>query len=256
MRQPHPTPATKTELEAMPWVAHLLELRRRLLAACYGIAAMLVLLAFWPGPNGLLDFLAQPLRAHLPVGTRLIAVDVFAPFFVPLKVLLLAALVLSLPWCLFQIWRFVAPGLYAHEKRLIVPLLVLGSLLAYAGMAFVQYFVLDKVFAFLVQAAPQSVQTTPDIASYVQTVLELYLAFALAFQVPVVVMVLIALGVCSVAQLRRARGYFVVGAFVVAAILTPPDVLSQLALALPMCVLYELGLWGGRWYRRPPSLSL
>ncbi|TNF62270.1 MAG: twin-arginine translocase subunit TatC [Burkholderiales bacterium] len=231
-----------------PFVQHLMELRDRILYGLGGLMVCMALLAIWPGPSGLIDFVAQPIRAHMPEDAKLIAVGVFSPFFVPLKVLAMAALLMSLPWWMYQVWAFVAPGLYSHEKRFAVPLIVLGSMLAYVGIAFVQFFVLDKMFGFIQGFTPASVAATPDIASYVEAILSLYLAFGLAFQVPIVVMLLVRLNMVSVQKLKDFRGYFIVVAFIIAAIVTPPDVISQLALAIPMCLLYELGIWGARWF--------
>ena len=231
-----------------PFVQHLMELRDRLMYGMAGLAVCMVILAIWPGPSGLIDLIAIPIRAHMPPDAKLIAVGVFSPFFIPLKLLAMAALLLSLPWWMYQIWAFVAPGLYSHEKRFAVPLIVLGSLLAYAGIAFVQFFVLDRMFAFIQQFTPKSVAATPDIASYVEAILSLYLAFGLAFQVPIVVVLLVKMGMVTVEQLKSFRGYFVVLAFIIAAVVTPPDVISQLALAIPMCLLYEMGIWGARWF--------
>lgn len=233
-----------------PFVAHLVELRDRLLYCIYGIAAGVIVLAIWPGPNGLIDFIAQPIRAHMPPDAKLIAVGVFSPFFVPLKVLMLVAILLVLPWLMYQIWMFVAPGLYSHEKRFAMPLIIFGSLLAYLGIAFVQFFVLDKMFAFIQGFTPTSVAATPDIASYVEAILGLYIAFGLAFQVPIVVMLLVRFDMVTVEKLKEFRGYFVVVAFVVAAVVTPPDVISQLALAVPMCILYEIGILASRWFTK------
>ncbi len=231
-----------------PFVQHLMELRDRLMYGMAGLAVCMAILAIWPGPSGLIDLIAIPIRAHMPPDAKLIAVGVFSPFFVPLKVLAMGALLLSLPWWMYQIWAFVAPGLYSHEKRFAVPLIVLGSLLAYVGIAFVQFFVLDKMFGFIQQFTPKSVAATPDIASDVEAILSLYLAFGLAFQVPIVVVLLVKMGMVTVQQLKDFRGYFIVLAFVVAAVVTPPDVISQLALAVPMCLLYETGIWGARWF--------
>lgn len=231
-----------------PFVAHLMELRDRLLYAMAGIGVCMVLLAIWPGPSGLIDLIAIPIRAHMPPDVKLIAVGVFTPFFVPLKVLMMAGLLMALPWVIYQVWAFVAPGLYSHEKRFAMPLIVIGSLLAYLGIAFVQFFVLDKMFAFIQGFTPASVNATPDIASYVEAILSLYLAFGLAFQVPVVVMLMVRFNMVTVEKLKAFRGYFIVVAFIIAAIVTPPDVISQLALAIPMCLLYELGIWGARWF--------
>jgi sec-independent protein translocase protein TatC len=233
-----------------PFVQHLMELRDRLLYCIYGIVVGVVLLAIWPGPNGLIDFIAQPIRAHMPPDAKLIAVGVFSPFFVPIKVLMLVAVLLVLPWLMYQIWAFVAPGLYSHEKKFALPLICFGSLLAYAGIAFVQFFVLDKMFAFIQGFTPASVNATPDIASYVEAILGLYLAFGLAIQVPIVVMLLVRFNLVTIEKLKSFRGYFIVVAFVVAAVVTPPDVISQLALAVPMCILYEVGIVGARWFVR------
>ena len=233
-----------------PFVQHLIELRDRILYAMAGIGVCMVLLAIWPGPSGLIDLIAVPIRTHMPPDVKLIAVGVFTPFFVPLKVLMMAGLLLALPWVMYQIWAFVAPGLYSHEKRFALPLICFGSLLAYLGIAFVQFFVLDKMFAFIQGFTPSSVNATPDIASYVEAILSLYLAFGLAFQVPIVVMLLVRFGMVTVEKLKNFRGYFIVVAFVIAAIVTPPDVISQLALAIPMCLLYELGIWGAKWFVR------
>ncbi len=229
-----------------PFVQHLMELRDRLLYCIYGLMVAGALLAFWPGPSGLIDWIAVPIRAHMPPDAKLIAVGVFTPFFVPLKVLLMAAFLLALPWLMYQIWMFVAPGLYSHEKKFALPLIFFGSMLAYIGIAFVQFFVLDKMFAFIQKFTPASVAATPDIASYVESILSLYIAFGLAFQVPIVVMLLARFGLVTIEKLKSFRGYFIVVAFVVAAVVTPPDVISQLALAIPMCILYEIGIWAAQ----------
>jgi len=238
-----------------PFVQHLMELRNRLIYAMVGLLVCMAALAFWPGPSGLIDLIAVPIRAHMPADAKLIAVDVFSPFFVPIKVLAMAALLLSLPWWMYQIWAFVAPGLYSHEKRFAIPLIVLGSLLAYVGIAFVQLFVLDKMFGFIQQFTPASVAATPDIASYVEAILSLYLAFGLAFQVPIVVVLAAKMKLVTIQQLRDFRGYFIVVAFVIAAIVTPPDVISQLALAVPMCLLYQVGIWGAQWFVKDVASS-
>jgi sec-independent protein translocase protein TatC len=243
-----PDPADELAGTEQPFVQHLMELRDRLLYSVIGLAICMALLAFWPGPSGLIDLIAVPIRAHMPPDARLIAVGVFSPFFVPLKVLAMAAVLMSLPWWMYQLWSFIAPGLYSHEKRFAVPLIVLGSGLAYMGIAFVQFFVLDKMFGFIQKFTPASVAATPDIASYVEAILGLYLAFGLAFQVPIVVVLLVRMGMVSIQKLKDFRGYFIVIAFIIAAIVTPPDVISQLALAVPMCILYELGIWGAQLF--------
>jgi len=226
-----------------PFVQHLKELRDRLVYSLAGLVVCMVLLAIWPSPSGLIDLIAEPIRAHMPPGAKLIAVGVFSPFFVPLKVLMMAGVLLALPWLMYQVWAFVAPGLYGHEKRLAVPLIFFGSALAYGGIAFVQLFVLDKMFAFIQSVTPASVAATPDIASYVEAILGLYLAFGVAFQVPIVVVLLVRMNMVSIAKLKEFRGYFIVLSFVIAAVITPPDVISQLALAIPMCLLYEAGIF-------------
>lgn len=231
-----------------PFVAHLMELRDRLLYCIYGLAVAALILAIYPGPSGLIDLIAVPIKAHMPPGAKLIAVDVFSPFFVPLKVLLMGAVLLSLPWLMYQMWMFVAPGLYSHEKKFALPLILFGSLLAYAGIAFVQLFVLDRMFSFIQKFTPDTVAATPDIASYVESILGLYIAFGLAFQVPIVVMLLARFNILSIEKMKEFRGYFVVVAFVVAAVVTPPDVISQLALAVPMCILYEVGMIAAKYF--------
>lgn len=243
-------PSKEDELAGteQPFVTHLMELRDRLLYCVYGLAIAAALLAIYPGPSGLIDLIAMPIKAHMPPGAKLIAVGVFSPFFVPLKVLLMAAVLLALPWLMYQIWMFVAPGLYAHEKKFALPLIFFGSLLAYVGIGFVQVFVLDKMFSFIQQFTPASVAATPDIASYVEAIMGLYIAFGLAFQVPIVVMLLARFNIVTVEKMREFRGYFVVVAFVVAAVVTPPDVISQLALAIPMCILYEIGMVAAKYF--------
>lgn len=246
-----PDPADELAGTEQPFVQHLVELRDRLIHSIIGLGVCMGLLALWPGPSGLIDLIAIPIRAHMPPDARLIAVGVFSPFFVPLKVLAMAAVLLSLPWWMYQLWSFVAPGLYNHEKRFAVPLIVLGSLLAYTGIAFVQFFVLDKMFGFIQKFTPASVAATPDIASYVEAILGLYLAFGLAFQVPIVVILLVKMGLVTIQKLKDFRGYFIVIAFIIAAVVTPPDVISQLALAVPMCLLYEVGIWGAQLFLKP-----
>jgi len=247
MSAPHTDPQDELAGTEQPFVQHLIELRDRLLYSLYGVGVCMALLALWPGPSGLIDIIAMPIKAHMPPDAKLIAVGVFSPFFIPLKVLMMAGVLLALPWVMYQIWAFVAPGLYSHEKRFALPLITFGSILAYSGIAFVQLFVLDKMFAFIQGFTPASVAATPDIASYVEAILSLYLAFGLAFQVPIVVILLVRMGLVTVDKLREFRGYFIVLAFVIAAVVTPPDVISQLALAVPMAILYELGILGAAY---------
>jgi sec-independent protein translocase protein TatC len=229
-----------------PFVAHLVELRDRLIKAGMAVGVAAVVLAIWPGPAALYDILAAPLVAHLPKGATLIATSVISPFLVPLKIMMMAAFFLALPVVLYQAWAFVAPGLYSHEKKLVLPLVISSTVLFFAGVAFCYWFVFGKVFSFIQTFAPKSITAAPDIEAYLGFVLTMFLAFGAAFEVPVVVVVLARMGVVSVEKLREWRGYFIVIAFIVAAVITPPDVVSQLALAVPMVLLYEVGLWAAR----------
>ena len=229
-----------------PFVQHLMELRDRLLKSIVAMAVVAAVLALYPGPGALYDILAAPLVAHLPKGATLIATSVISPFMVPLKIMLMAAFLLALPVILYQAWAFVAPGLYMHEKKLVLPLVISSTVLFFIGVAFCYFFVFGQVFAFIQSFAPKSITAAPDIEAYLSFVLTMFLAFGLAFEVPVVVVVLARMGVVSVQKLKDFRGYFVVLAFIIAAIVTPPDVVSQLALAIPMVLLYELGLWAAQ----------
>lgn len=235
-------PRDELEGTEAPFVSHLIELRDRLIRSMIAVGIAFGLLFAWPSPSGLYDLLAAPLVAHLPQGATMIATNVISPFMVPLKITLMAAFLLALPVVLYQVWAFVAPGLYSHEKRLVLPLVVSSTVLFFAGVAFCYFFVFGKVFTFIQSFAPKSITAAPDIEAYLSFVLSMFIAFGAAFEVPVVVVVLARLGMVSVEKLREWRGYFVVLAFVIAAIITPPDVVSQLALAIPMCLLYELGI--------------
>ncbi|MFL6664595.1 MAG: twin-arginine translocase subunit TatC, partial [Rhizobacter sp.] len=240
------------ELEGteQPFVSHLVELRDRLIRALVAVGVCFGVLAFWPGPAALYDLLAQPLVAHLPVGTKLIATNVISPFIVPLKITLMAAFLVALPVVLYQAWAFVAPGLYSHEKKLVLPLVVSSTILFFAGIAFCYFFVFGRVFTFIQSFAPTSITPAPDIEAYLSFVLTMFIAFGATFEVPIVVVVLARLGIVSVEKLKSFRSYFIVLAFIVAAIITPPDIVSQLALALPMCLLYELGIWAAQIFIR------
>ncbi|MCD2517938.1 twin-arginine translocase subunit TatC [Massilia sp. G4R7] len=224
------------------FISHLVELRDRLVKASIGIAIACAALFIWPGPSHVYDLLAAPMIASLPAGAKMIATGVVSPFLVPMKVTLLLAFILALPWVFYQLWAFVAPGLYAHEKRLVLPLVISSSLLFIGGVAFCYFFVFGRVFHFVGEFAPASIAVTPDIENYLDFVMSMCLAFGAAFEVPVVVIILVRMGIVSIEKLRSIRSYVIVGAFVIAAIVTPPDVVSQLALAIPMCLLYELGL--------------
>jgi sec-independent protein translocase protein TatC len=233
-----------------PFVSHLIELRDRLVRAAIAIGVCFGLLALWPGPSGLYDLLAAPLVAHLPQGTTLIATNVISPFLVPLKITLLAAFLLALPVVLYQVWAFVAPGLYSHEKRLVMPLVISSTLLFFVGVAFCYFFVFGQVFQFIQSFAPKSITAAPDIEAYLSFVMTMFIAFGAAFEVPVVVVVLARMGLVSIEKLKAFRSYFIVLAFILAAVITPPDVVSQLALAIPMCLLYELGIWAAQIFIR------
>jgi sec-independent protein translocase protein TatC len=237
------------------FISHLVELRDRLLRSLVAIGVVFVALFVYPGSGPIYDFLAAPLMQALPEGSKMIATGVITPFMVPVKVTALVALLAVLPFVLYQAWAFVAPGLYAHEKRLVLPLVVASTALFVAGMAFCYYFVFGKVFAFINSFAPQSITPAPDIEAYFSFVLTMFLAFGVTFEIPVVVVVLARAGIVTVEQMKAARPYVIVGAFVIAAIVTPPDVLSQLLLAIPMCVLYELGLLFARFTGRRPGES-
>ena len=244
------TPTQEDELAGteQPFVQHLMELRDRLVKAIIAIAVAAAFLFFFPGPGPLYDFLAAPLVAHLPKGATLIATSVISPFMVPLKILLMSAFLLALPFVLWQVWAFVAPGLYSHEKKLVLPLVVSSTVLFFIGVAFCYYFVFGQVFAFIQSFAPKSITAAPDIEAYLSFVLSMFLAFRLAFEVPIAVVVLARMGVVSIEKLKNFRGYFIVISFVIAAIVTPPDVVSQLALAVPMCILYEIGIWAAQLF--------
>jgi len=224
------------------FISHLVELRDRLVKAAIGVAIVCGALMLWPGPAEIYDLLAAPMLASLPPGAKMIATGVAAPFLVPMKVTLVLALLLALPWVFYQAWAFIAPGLYAHEKRLVLPLVISSSLLFIAGVAFCYFFVFGRVFHFISNFAPASIAVMPDIENYLDFVMSMCLAFGATFEVPVVVVILVRMGIVSVEKLKSIRPYAIVGAFVIAAVVTPPDVVSQLALAVPMCLLFELGL--------------
>jgi sec-independent protein translocase protein TatC len=237
-------PAKDDELAGteQPFVAHLVELRDRLIKAVIAIGIAAAVLAVWPGPSALYDILAAPLVAHLPKGATLIATNVISPFVVPLKILFMAAFMLALPVVLYQVWAFVAPGLYSHEKRLVLPLVVSSTLLFLFGVAFCYWFVFGQVFQFIQSFAPKSITAAPDIEEYLSFVIGMFLAFGLAFEVPVAVILLVRMGVVNVAQLRQWRGYFWVLAAVGTALVTPPDAGSMLILLGVVGGLYEVGI--------------
>jgi sec-independent protein translocase protein TatC len=229
------------------FVSHLIELRQRVVRALLAFLVMFVAIFLWPGAGPVYDFLAAPLMNALPQGARMIATGVVTPFLVPMKVTALVAFLVALPVILFQAWGFVAPGLYEHEKRLVLPVVVASTVLFLLGVAFCYYFVFGKVFAFINDFAPKSITPAPDIEAYFSFVITMFLAFGITFEIPIVVLVLVRFGVVSVERMRDARPYVIVGSFVVAAVITPPDVLSQFLLAVPMCLLYETGLFLARF---------
>jgi len=222
------------------FLSHLIELRERLVRSLIAFAIACIPALYFSAE--LYDVLAYPLLQALPPNSRMIATGVISPFLIPMKIAFMAAFLLVLPYLLYQAWAFVAPGLYAHEKRLALPLVVSSTLLFVLGMLFCYFIVFGKVFAFIATFAPKSITVAPDIEAYFNFVLGMFFAFGLAFEVPIVVIVLVLTGIVTVEQLREWRGYVVVAIFVVAAIVTPPDVVSQIALAVPMCLLYEAGI--------------
>jgi sec-independent protein translocase protein TatC len=229
------------------FISHLVELRQRLVRAVVAILVFFVALFIWPGSGYIYDLLAAPLMTALPEGAKMIATGVITPFMVPVKVTALAAFMVALPYVLYQAWAFVAPGLYEHEKTLAMPLVVASTLLFLLGVAFCYFFVFGKIFAFIHDFAPKSITPAPDIEAYFSFVITMFLSFGVTFEIPIVVVVLVRMGVVSLEKLREARPYVIVGAFVVAAVVTPPDVLSQFLLAVPMCILYEAGLLVARF---------
>ena len=235
------------------FVSHLVELRDRLIKALIAFVVVFGILMIWPGAGAIYDFLALPLTRALPQGTKMIATGVITPFMVPLKVGALVAVVVALPVILFQAWAFVAPGLYQHEKKFALPLVIASTILFIIGMAFCYYFVFGKVFSFINDFAPKSITPAPDIEAYLNFVLTMFVAFGVTFEVPIVVIVLVAFNIVSLEKLKEWRSYVIVGAFVIAAVVTPPDVLSQLLLAIPMCILYEVGLLCARFVVKPQT---
>jgi len=233
------------------FISHLVELRDRLLRALISVGIVFVCL--FPFASDLYDVLAQPLLGALPQGAKMIATGVVTPFLIPVKVAAMVAFSVALPYVLYQAWAFVAPGLYAHEKRLVMPLIVASTALFFLGVAFCYFFVFRLVFDFVFNIAPQSITVAPDIENYLNFVLTLFLAFGVTFEVPIVVLVLTRMGIVSIEQLVNIRPYFIVGAFVLAAIVTPPDVISQLLLAFPMWLLFEVGLLAASAFARRPG---
>lgn len=230
------------------FLTHLIELRDRLIRAMLSI--LVVFLCLFPWAKELYALLAQPLLATLPQGGQMIATDVVGVFLVPMKVALMVAFLIALPYVLYQVWAFVAPGLYAHEKKLALPLVASSVLLFFVGMSFAYFLVFPTVFGFMANVAPEGVAWMTDIEKYLSFVMTTFVAFGVAFEVPVIVVVLVLVGIVELSTLKEWRSYVVVGAFVIAAIFTPPDVVSQLMLAIPLCLLYELGMLMARFVRK------
>lgn len=235
------------------FISHLVELRDRLLKAI--LALLIVFLCIFPWAKELYALLARPLLAVLPVGGQMIATDVVGVFLVPMKVAFLVAFIVALPYVLYQVWAFVAPGLYVHEKRLVMPLVIASSALFVVGMAFAYFLVFPLVFKFMASIAPEGVAWMTDIEKYLSFALTTFVAFGVTFEVPVIVIVLVRVGLVSIAKLKEIRPYVIVGAFVVGAVFTPPDVLSQLMLAVPLCVLYEIGILLARFFANPAPVT-
>lgn len=246
MNAPSMTPASG-------YLGHLLELRRRLLHCVLAVGLLFSALIGFANP--LYQFIAAPLLRHLPQHSSMIATEVITPFFTPMKLTLMLAIVLAIPYLLHQLWRFVAPGLYRHERRLVLPLVASSALLFYLGMAFAYLLVMPLLFGFITATVPEGVQMATDIASYLDFVLTLFLAFGLAFEIPVATVLLCWSGLCTPQGLARQRPYVLIGVFVIGMLLTPPDVFSQTLLAIPMWLLFELGLLVSRYARRPSGVA-
>lgn len=232
-------------------MGHLLELRNRLLKSIASVLVIFLCLAYFA--NDIYHLLALPLLASLPNGTTMIATGVASTFFVPFKLTFIVSFLLAVPYILFQIWSFIAPALYSKEKHLIAPLIASSTILFYGGIAFAYFLVFPLVFGFFTSVTPEGVVNAPDISTYLDFVLQMFFAFGLSFEIPVAMLLLIWAGVVDPASLIEKRAYFIVASFVIAMFLTPPDVFSQTLLAVPMCLLYEVGIWLGRFYERPKN---
>jgi sec-independent protein translocase protein TatC len=233
------------------FISHLVELRDRLLRSLVAIGVVMAVLAIWPGIGAIYDLLARPMMQSLPEGTRMIATGVVSPILVPLKVTLLAAFLVALPYVLYQAWAFVAPGLYSHEKRIALPIVVSSTVLFLLGVTYCYFVVFGMIFHAIQSYAPSAITPAPDIEAYLNFVMTMFLAFGITFEIPLAQIVLVRAGVVTPEKLKEVRPYVVVGAFVIAAVVTPPDVLSQLLLAIPMCLLYEVGLIATRYVGKP-----
>lgn len=233
--------------DPQPLISHLVELRDRLLRALISVLVVFLCLVYFS--SDIYTFVSAPLVAQLPEGTSMIATDVASPFFTPLKLTLMVSVFISVPMILYQVWAFVAPGLYKHEKRLVIPLLVSSSLLFYCGVGFAYFIVFPLVFSFFTSISPADVQIATDISSYLDFILSLFMAFGIAFEIPVAIILLVWTGAVEPSDLAKKRPYIIVGAFIVGMFLTPPDIISQTLLAIPMCILFEVGLFFSRFYK-------
>ena len=239
--------------QPLPLVAHLTELRDRLLRAL--LAVLVVFICLFPFANDIYGFVSQPLRALLPEGATMIATEVASPFLTPFKLTLVAAIFIAIPYVLYQIWSFIAPGMYRHEKRLAIPLLASSVLLFYAGAAFAYYVVFPLIFGFFTSVGPDDIAIMTDINSYLNFVLKLFFAFGIAFEIPIAAVILIWAGITTPEDLVKKRPYIIVGCFVFGMLLTPPDVISQALLAVPMWILFEVGVFFGRFIQRRDSTA-
>ena len=237
--------------QPLPLVAHLTELRDKLLRAL--LAVLIIFIGLFPFANEIYTFISKPLRALLPDGASMIATEVASPFLTPFKLTLVAAIFLAMPYVLYQLWSFIAPGMYRHEKKLAIPLLVSSVLLFYAGASFAYFVVFPLIFAFLTSVGPEDITIMTDINSYLDFVLKLFFAFGLAFEIPIAAVMMIWAGITTPEQLAKKRPYIIVGCFVFGMLLTPPDIISQALLAIPMWILFEFGILFGRFSQRSKS---
>ncbi|SJL85062.1 twin-arginine translocase subunit TatC [Vibrio palustris] len=240
--------SVEPEQQSQPLISHLLELRNRILRSVAAVMTVFLGLVYFS--NKIYEFVSQPLVERLPSGASMIATDVASPLFTPLKLTLIVAVFLAVPFILYQVWAFVAPGLYKHEQRLIFPLLISSSLLFYSGVAFAYFVVFPLIFGFFTTISLGGVEFMTDITSYLDFVLSLFMAFGIAFEVPVAIILLCWTGATDVQSLKEKRPYIVVAAFIIGMVLTPPDMISQTLLAIPMCLLFEIGLFFARFYTR------
>lgn len=250
---PYENPEDEEVDREQPLMSHLLELRNRLVRAC--LSVIVVFLCLSPFMKTIFDFLSKPLMVALPEGAKMLATGVVAPFFVPLKVTLFLAFLAALPYVLYQIWAFIAPGLYKREKRLVFPILFSSVMMFALGMLYCYFIVFRMVFVFIAGFSPESVNFAPDIDAYFSFVITMFVAFGVTFEVPIVVMVLNRIGAASYEKLAKIRPYVIVGAFVLAAVVTPPDVMSQCLLAVPLVVLYQVGLWMVKFFGKKTQIS-